>query len=73
MKRTKSSRRATILIAIGLLFTTTPLLLKDYINISDFFRGVLPGVGIGLMITALIIQKRKPKDCCVQEDTEPLK
>lgn len=50
MKNNKNTR-ATRLLAVGLLMATLPLLFKEYIHISDFFRGLLAGGGIGLELT----------------------
>jgi len=45
---------ATRLLAIGLLMTTLPFLFKEYIYVSDFFRGLLAGGGIGLELMGTV-------------------
>jgi hypothetical protein len=58
MVKNKSQRTAQLLSAIGLLLVTVPFLIKEYLFISDFFRGLSTGVGLSLMICSLIIQKK---------------
>ena len=60
MKTRKLNGPECLLICLGLLMATMPALLKDYIQIPDFLRGALGGLGLGLEIGALIlIRKRK--------------
>ena len=35
-----------LLIAIGIIWTSFPLLFKDYLHLPDFFRGFLAGAGL---------------------------
>jgi len=47
-----------LLIAIGLLMTTTPQLLKHYLPLPDFALGFIVGIGLALEITAFIRLRR---------------
>jgi hypothetical protein len=58
MKNKRFPLTERLLIAIGLLMTTTPLLLKHYTTIPDFFLGFIVGIGLALEITAFIRLKR---------------
>jgi|GEM_PF-1031104 len=57
----KQPRPETLWISIGLLLVTVPMMLKHYIPIPDFFRGLLAGVGLGMEIVGLIKLKRARK------------
>jgi hypothetical protein len=57
----KQPRSGRLLIAIGLLMVTLPLLFKEYIPISDFFRGLLAGVGLAVEISGLVLMRRNRK------------
>jgi hypothetical protein len=46
--------RVRILVPLGLLLVTVPSLVNHYILISDFFRGLITGLGIGLEIIGII-------------------
>lgn len=52
MKKQDGTTR--ILLIVGLLFSSTAGLVKDYIPVPDFFRGFMAGLGLGLMIFGLI-------------------
>ena len=58
MKNKKFPLTERLLIAIGLLMTTTPQLIKQYLPIPDFALGFIVGVGLALEITAFIRLKR---------------
>jgi len=58
MKNKKFPLTERLLIAIGLLMTTVPQLIKYYIAIPDFFLGFIVGLGLALEITAFIRLKR---------------
>ena len=51
-----------LMIAIGLLMTTTPQLLKHYLTLPDFALGFIVGIGLALEITAFIRLKRIKND-----------
>jgi hypothetical protein len=61
MKMNKLPWPVRALIATGLLLTTTPLLFKDYLDMPDFVRGALEGVGIGLEISGIILMRKMNK------------
>jgi hypothetical protein len=52
------NRKNRILLCIGLILTTSNTLMRDYITLPDFARGALSGLGLGLMIWALVNQRR---------------
>ncbi len=58
MKNKRFPLTERLLIAIGLLMTTTPQLLKHYITLPDFALGFIVGIGLALEITAFIRLKR---------------
>ena len=57
----KYPRYITILIAFGLLLATMPLLFKEYIPMTDFARGFLEGLGLGMEIIGLVLIRRRQK------------
>ncbi|WP_448697392.1 hypothetical protein ACFGVR_12220 [Mucilaginibacter sp. AW1-3] len=58
MKNTKFPLTERLLIAIGLLMTTLPQLIKHYITLPDFVLGFIVGIGLALEIVAFIRLKR---------------
>jgi len=58
MKNRKFPMSERLMIAIGLLMTTTPQLIKHYIPLPDFVLGCIVGIGLALEITAFIRLKR---------------
>jgi hypothetical protein len=68
MKPQKLTRREQLLLCIGLLLTTMPMLFKPYITMPDFARGFLQGVGMAMEISAIVlIRKRKNASCRTQQ------
>lgn len=59
MKTEKWPVSARTYICIGLLMITLPFTFKEYLNLPDFFRGFLAGVGLALEINGLVILKRR--------------
>ena len=59
MKKSKLSLIALILLLAGLLLANGSALLNNQIiAMSNFVRGCLTGLGLGLLVAALIIQIR---------------
>jgi hypothetical protein len=58
MKIQKMPRNARLLISIGLLLATMPMLFREYIPLSDFFRGFLAGIGLVMEVAGLVVMKR---------------
>lgn len=58
MKTKKIPRKERLLIAIGLILTTTPQMLRSYTTLPDFILGAFVGIGLVLEITAFIRLKR---------------
>jgi hypothetical protein len=50
-----------LLFSLGLIMATTSFLLKDYMHIPDFFRGLIAGTGIGLEIIGLVLMRLNKK------------
>lgn len=46
------------LLFAGTLFMSSTLVIRHYVHVTDFIDGILKGIGIGLMILALINQKK---------------
>ena len=59
MKNKKMSKSISRLFSVGILFVTVPNLFRGEFAIPDFFRGFFLGIGLGLMITGIIRQKRQ--------------
>ena len=53
-------RFLAIQMAIGILLIVSGFLLRRIIYLSDFTDGLLKGIGIGLMILALMRKRFKP-------------
>jgi hypothetical protein len=54
----KKSVPFRVLMPLGVVLITFPLLFKEYIPMSNFSRVAIEGTGLGLEIVALIIQRR---------------
>lgn len=61
MKNDKLSPFTMIMLVGGLMLTTFPLLFKEYVPLSDSFRGLIAGIGIAFEILALINFKKFKK------------
>ena len=59
MKITQQPYYLRMLFATGLLLTILPVALKSYINLPDFVRGSITGLGIGIEIMVLTLSKRR--------------
>ena len=51
----RNNNKAVRIIAIGLLLVTIPFLIKEFVPIPDFFRGLLMGVGIAFEAVGLLL------------------
>ena len=58
------------LLATGLLLTTLPTVLKDFVFFPDFFRGAMLGLGIGLEIMSIILIRMKNHSVCTNVTDE---
>ena len=47
------------LLYIGLFFNSAVLIFTHFYNLPDFITGILMGIGLGLMLTPFILQKKK--------------
>lgn len=47
-------RKHLIILTIGTLWLSLPLILKHYFIVPDFQVGLMKGIGIGLMLVSLI-------------------
>ncbi|MDR3681774.1 MAG: hypothetical protein P4L41_17530 [Flavipsychrobacter sp.] len=63
MKRTGMPWPQRLLTASGLLMISLPLLFSRYVTIPDFYRGLIMGLGLALMILSLILQRKTNKVC----------
>ncbi|CAN5179365.1 hypothetical protein BH09BAC6_BH09BAC6_25210 [soil metagenome] len=59
MRQTRIQRPAILLLCLGLLLVTSSLMIGHLLTLSDFVRGSLVGVGIGLELMAVIILKKR--------------
>ncbi|WP_159019783.1 hypothetical protein [Algibacter sp. L3A6] len=53
MKNT-NKRKTLILISAGMLVISTSLIFFQFIELVDLLKGLLMGIGIGLLLTAII-------------------
>jgi len=64
MKKRKMSRSTQIFISLGLVFTSGTLILHDqFPSMPDLLRGLLEGLGLGLMIIGLIRHRKEGNTC----------
>ncbi len=56
----------SLLVAIGLLLTVSPPMINDIFDFkfSDYFRGLLVGIGLGLEVIGIILQRKTAKMRC---------
>jgi hypothetical protein len=52
------NRKSRILLATGLVMTSSITLIRDYVALPDYVRGFLAGIGLGLIIWGLILQRK---------------
>jgi len=64
MKKQKFTLKVRLLLIIGLLTQSICLLFGQYFMMSDFLTGLLQGLGLALMIMALVKQRRNNKYFC---------
>jgi hypothetical protein len=69
MKFTKPST-ARQLLAIGLLSTTIPTLINDWIHVPDFVRGAMLGLGLGLEVIGIILIRRERGGVCSRKSRD---
>lgn len=56
---TQKFKNRFVLIPIGLFWTSGTLLISQFRNIPDGIKGILFGIGIGLMLLPFILKKIK--------------
>ena len=56
-----SSKKASILIAIGLFAMAGTQILSYYMDLSDFINGGLIGISLGLMTLGILVRARNSK------------
>ena len=61
MKKT-TKRKAFILLSIGILITVASPVFSQYYDMSDLAKGSFGGIGIGLLLTALILRNFETLD-----------
>ncbi|MGN6640155.1 MAG: hypothetical protein ACTHJ8_14695 [Mucilaginibacter sp.] len=60
MNSKKITNPELLIISVGLLLVTVPFLLNTWIQVSDFMRGGLMGIGIGMEVIGIFrINRRK--------------
>lgn len=60
----KKDKLITLQFIVGLLLVSTALFINRFVQVADFIKGLIFGVGIGLMIL-FVLKKRKSKDVIV--------
>jgi hypothetical protein len=53
----QNSKTIFLLLPIGLLLMSSTFVIQHFSKVSDFTDGLLKGVGIGLMLLALLLPK----------------
>jgi hypothetical protein len=59
----QKSNRTFILLAIGLLVMSSTFILQRLTGLTDFAEGAIKGVGLGLILLALILPKIQSRAC----------
>jgi len=57
--KTRKQRKTLLLLASGLFVIATSQILSQYLQLTDFIKGSATGIGIGLLLTALIFSTSK--------------
>jgi len=55
-------KTARLLVSMGLLIVTLPMLFKEYVPIPDFARGFLLGIGLVMELTGVVLIVRNKKN-----------
>ena len=45
-----------LLLVLGIILCSLSLMISHFMSITDFVKGLIQGIGIGLMILALLVQ-----------------
>jgi len=56
-----ASTRGRILVSIGLLINSSAILIRHFAQPSDFVLGCVFGLGIGVIITGLVLDRKYKK------------
>ena len=70
MKFKNASKTGKSLLALGLLLAASSGIIKDFVHIPDFFRGVMMGVGAVSEITGFILIRKGANPFC-KSNPEP--
>ena len=54
-------KNSSLLLSLGLILNSVVLIISHFMEIPDFAKGAAMGVGIGLMILALLFRKSQPE------------
>jgi hypothetical protein len=68
MKFKNAPKTGILLLALGVLLTASSGIIKDFVYVPDFVRGVMMGVGSVSEITGFILLRRKPDSICRSND-----
>ena len=55
-------KKGTVLVIIGLFVLSVSFVISRYAPMPDMVRGLLMGIGIGLLVLPLILKKLKPEE-----------
>ena len=47
----------SLLLVLGIILCSLSLMISHFMSITDFVKGLIQGIGIGLMILALLVQE----------------
>ena len=57
--KTIKQRKTLLLLYVGLFAIAASQILSQYVQLTDFIKGSATGIGIGLLLTALIFSTSK--------------
>ncbi|WP_335964445.1 hypothetical protein [Galbibacter sp. PAP.153] len=58
----KTANSPLYFIIIGIFFLSIPSITNRFVPVSDVFRGLFMGIGIGILLLALIYRRKKTID-----------
>jgi hypothetical protein len=69
MKHNNYPKSALVILALGLLMTTLPLIINRHFPLPDMLRGFLGGLGLSLEVFVLVKMQRHKKNLKCGEAT----
>ncbi|NRR92235.1 hypothetical protein HSX10_11715 [Winogradskyella undariae] len=57
--KTRKQQKTLLLLCVGLFIIAASQIISYYVQLTDFIKGSATGIGIGLLLTALIFSTSK--------------